>query len=231
MTIPKLKAQIARAGVFLGRLLGFCDRGDRASIGGCTSTAQGAWENFSENPMIPLVCPLTPIGSPLIGNSALETGPLFDWESNLVSSLLMKTFSAKAEEVDRKWWVIDAKDKILGQVAVEAARLLRGKHKPIYTSHVDTGDFVVVINAGQAKLSGTKETKKQYVRYTGWVGGQKSENASTLRARHPERLVEYAVKGMIPRNRLGRQVLKKLKVYAGDSHPHEAQSPQEYAIK
>ena len=150
---------------------------------------------------------------------------------SVLSTLLMKTFSAKAEEVDRQWWVIDAKDKVLGQVAVEAARLLRGKHKPIFTSHVDTGDFVVVINAGKAKLTGNKETMKRYVRYTGWVGGQKVETASTLRARHPERLVEYAVKGMIPRNRLGSQVLKKLKVYADDAHPHEAQSPQEHVIK
>jgi large subunit ribosomal protein L13 len=142
----------------------------------------------------------------------------------------MKTFSAKAQDVERKWWVIDAKDKVLGQVAVDAARLLRGKHKPIFTSHVDTGDFVVVINADKAKLTGNKETMKRYVRYTGWVGGQKIENASSLRARQPQRLVENAVKGMIPHNRLGRQILKKLKVYAGEEHPHEAQGPQEHAI-
>ncbi len=142
----------------------------------------------------------------------------------------MKTFSAKAQDVERKWWVIDAEGKVLGQVAVEAARLLRGKHKPIFTSHVDTGDFVVVVNADKVVLSGKKETMKNYVRYSGWVGGQKIENAKSLRERHPERLVEYAVKGMIPHNRLGRQILKKLKVYAGPAHPHEAQAPQEHAV-
>ncbi len=142
----------------------------------------------------------------------------------------MKTFSAKAQDVERKWWVIDAEGKVLGRVAVEAARLLRGKHKPIFTSHVDTGDFVVVINAEKAVLTGNKENMKQYVRYTGWVGGQKIENARSLRARKPERMIEGAVRGMIPHNRLGRQMMKKLKVYAGAEHPHEAQSPEAYAI-
>jgi large subunit ribosomal protein L13 len=142
----------------------------------------------------------------------------------------MKTFSAKAQDVQRKWWVIDAEGKVLGRVAVEAARLLRGKHKPIFTPHVDTGDFVVVINAEKAVLTGNKETMKRYVRYTGWVGGQKIENARTLRARRPERMMESAVKGMVPHNRLGRQVMKKLKIYAGDNHPHEAQSPEAYAV-
>lgn len=140
----------------------------------------------------------------------------------------MKTFSAKAEEVDRKWWIIDATDKIVGNVAVEAARLLRGKHKPIFTSHVDTGDFVIVINAEKAVFSGNKEDQKLYSRYSGWVGGQKVETPRSVRASHPERLVERAVNGMIPHNRLGRQILKKLKVYAGDQHPHEAQSPEAY---
>lgn len=142
----------------------------------------------------------------------------------------MKTFSAKAQDVERKWWVLDAKGKVLGRVAVEAARLLRGKHKPIFTPHVDTGDFVVVINAGEAVLTGDKEEMKQYVRYTGWVGGKKVENARSLRARKPERLMERAVRGMIPHNRLGRQVMKKLKVYAGEDHPHEAQSPETYSL-
>lgn len=138
----------------------------------------------------------------------------------------MKTFSAKAEEIDRKWWIIDAKDKILGEVAVEAARLLRGKHKPIFTSHIDSGDFVVVINAKQVRLSGNKEDQKLYSRFSGWVGGQKIETPRNVRATHPERLVERAVNGMIPHNRLGRQIIKKLKVYADDQHPHEAQNPQ-----
>ena len=142
----------------------------------------------------------------------------------------MKTFSARAQDVERKWWVIDAEGQVLGRVAVEAARLLRGKHKPIFTSHVDTGDFVVVINADKAVLTGNKENMKQYVRYTGWVGGQKIESARTLRARKPERMVESAVRGMVPHNRLGRQIMKKLKVYAGGEHPHEAQSPEAHAL-
>ncbi len=142
----------------------------------------------------------------------------------------MKTFSAKAQDVERKWWVIDAQGQVLGRVAEQAARLLRGKHKPIFTPHVDTGDFVVVINADKAVLTGNKENMKQYVRHTGWVGGQKVENAKTLRARRPERMMELAVRGMVPHNRLGRQVLKKLKIYASDSHPHEAQSPEVYSL-
>ncbi len=142
----------------------------------------------------------------------------------------MKTFSAKAEEVDRTWWVIDAKDQILGEVAVQAARLLRGKHKPIFTPHVDTGDFVVVINADQVRFSGKKEVEKIYTRYTGYVGNQKVETPRQVRERRPELLVERAVKGMIPHNRLGRQILGKLKVYKGGEHPHEAQDPQPYPL-
>jgi large subunit ribosomal protein L13 len=142
----------------------------------------------------------------------------------------MKTFSAKAEEVDRKWWVIDATDKVLGQVAVEAARLLRGKHKPIFTPHCDTGDFVVVINAEKVKLTGKKELEKVYTRYTGYVGNQKRTSPEKIRESHPERLVEYAVRGMIPHNRLGRQIYSKLKVYTGPEHPHEAQSPEPHAV-
>ncbi|MGY8686896.1 MAG: 50S ribosomal protein L13, partial [Verrucomicrobiales bacterium] len=115
----------------------------------------------------------------------------------------MKTFSAKAQDVERKWWVIDAEGKVLGRVAKEAARLIRGKHKPIFTAHVDTGDFVVVINADKAVLTGNKENMKQYVRFSGWVGGQKIENARTLRSRFPERMIEHAVRGMVPHNRLG----------------------------
>ncbi len=142
----------------------------------------------------------------------------------------MKTFSAKAHEVDRKWYVIDAADKILGQVAVEAAILLRGKKKPIFTPHVDTGDFVVIINADKVRLSGNKETQKIYTRYTGFVGNQKVETPRKLRERRPELLVEYAVKGMIPHNRLGAQILSKLKVYQGTEHPHEAQQPEVYEV-
>ena len=142
----------------------------------------------------------------------------------------MKTFSAKAENVDRKWWVIDAKDQVLGDVAVAAANLLRGKTKPIFTPHVDTGDFVVVINAAEVRVTGKKEEQKTYTRVSGYIGKQKSETVQQLRQRHPELLVEKAVKGMIPHNRLGRAVYRKLKVYAGAEHPHEAQSPQAFAL-
>jgi len=138
----------------------------------------------------------------------------------------MKTFSAKASEVERKWWVIDARDKVLGQVAVKAANLLRGKEKAIFTPHVDTGDFVVVINASKVRLSGKKEEQKSYMSFSGYVGGHKSENVRARRARHPELLVERAVRGMIPHNRLGRALYTKLKVYRGDSHPHAAQKPE-----
>ncbi len=138
----------------------------------------------------------------------------------------MKTFSAKANEVDRKWWLIDAKDQVLGRVAVKAAKLLRGKEKPIFTPHVDTGDFVVVINADKIRVSGKKEEQKSFMSFSGYVGGHKSENVRARRARHPELLVERAIRGMIPHNRLGRAVYRKLKVYRGESHPHAAQQPK-----
>jgi large subunit ribosomal protein L13 len=144
----------------------------------------------------------------------------------LPPSLPMKTFSAKAEQVDRKWWIIDARDQVLGRVAVKAANLLRGKEKAIVTPHVDTGDFVVVINADKVRLTGKKEEQKTFMSFSGFVGGHKSENARARRARHPELLVEHAVRGMIPHNRLGRAVYRKLKVYSGEEHPHAAQQPQ-----
>jgi len=137
----------------------------------------------------------------------------------------MKTFSAKASEVPRKWWIIDAKDQVLGRVAVKAANLLRGKEKPIYTPHVDTGDFVVVINAEHVRLTGKKEEQKSYMSFSGFVGGHKSETVKARRVRHPELIVERAIRGMIPHNRLGRAVYRKLKVYRGDTHPHAAQQP------
>lgn len=142
----------------------------------------------------------------------------------------MKTFSAKPTDVDRKWFVIDAENKVLGQVAVEAARLLRGKHKPIFTSHIDTGDFVVVINADKVRFTGTKEHDKIYTSFSGWVGGQKVETPRMVRKRRPVLLVERAVWGMIPKNRLGRAQYGKLKVYAGTDHPHEAQQPEIHEI-
>ena len=142
----------------------------------------------------------------------------------------MKTFSAKAEEIDRKWFVIDAENKVLGDVAVAAAKLLRGKDKPLFTSHVDCGDFVVVVNADKVKLTGNKEEQKIYTSYSGYVGGQKRENAAKLRERRPELIVERAVNGMVPPNRLGRQIMKTLKVYAGAEHPHDAQNAEAYEL-
>jgi large subunit ribosomal protein L13 len=137
----------------------------------------------------------------------------------------MRTISAKANEVKRNWWVIDAADQVLGRVAAKAANLLRGKEKAIFTPHVDTGDFVVVINADKVRLTGKKETAKSYMSFSGFVGGHKSETVKARRARRPELLVEGAVKGMIPHTRLGRAQITKLKVYAGAAHPHAAQNP------
>ncbi|MEY2598277.1 MAG: ribosomal protein [Verrucomicrobiota bacterium] len=137
----------------------------------------------------------------------------------------MATYSAKEKEVQRRWWVIDAADQVLGRVAVKAANLLRGKEKAIFTSHVDTGDYVVVINAEKVRVTGKKETAKTYMSFSGYVGGHKSESVKQRRARRPELLIQNAVKGMIPHNRLGRSVITKLKVYAGSEHPHQAQSP------
>ena len=137
----------------------------------------------------------------------------------------MRTFSAKANEVQRQWWVIDAADQVLGRVAVKAATLLRGKEKAIYTPHVDTGDFVIVINADKVRVTGKKETDKTYMSFSGFVGGHKTETFKARRERRPELLIEKAVKGMIPHNRLGRSVCTKLKVYKGSEHPHVAQQP------
>ncbi|MGE9270351.1 MAG: 50S ribosomal protein L13, partial [Verrucomicrobiales bacterium] len=133
-------------------------------------------------------------------------------------------------DVERKWYVIDAEDKILGQVAVEAARLLRGKHKAIFTPHIDTGDFVIVINADKVRFSGNKEREKIYTSFSGYVGGQKVETPRMVRKRRPILLIERAVKGMIPKNRLGRAQLGKLKVFAGSEHSHEAQQPEVYEL-
>jgi len=138
---------------------------------------------------------------------------------------MSKTISAKAQEIERKWFVIDAANKVVGNVAEKAAVLLRGKHKPAYTPHIDNGDFVVVINASKAIFTGKKETQKEYTSFSGFMGGHKSETPARRRLRRPELLIETAVKGMIPHNRLGRQIYRKLKVYAGAEHPHAAQQP------
>lgn len=141
----------------------------------------------------------------------------------------MKTFFAKKEQQKPRWYVIDADGQVLGKVAVKAANLLRGKVKPTFTPHVDTGDFVIVVNAEKVVLTGRKETDKKYMTYSQYPGKEKIRSAKQIRARHPEKLIEHAVKGMMPKNRLGRQMITKLKVYAGANHPHAAQKPEPLA--
>ncbi|MBR2783673.1 MAG: 50S ribosomal protein L13 [Firmicutes bacterium] len=138
----------------------------------------------------------------------------------------MATYMAKPAEVEKKWWIIDAADKPLGRVSTEAARILRGKHKPIFTPNIDTGDFVIIINADKALLTGDKLDKKMYYHHSGYPGGLKEMTYRQLMARKPVLAVEKAVKGMLPHNKLGRAQGKKLKVYVGDQHPHAAQKPE-----
>ena len=132
----------------------------------------------------------------------------------------MKTYSAKASDIKREWYLIDASDKILGKLATEVATLLLGKHKPTYSPNLDTGDFVVVINATKIRVTGNKMKQKVYYRHSGYAGGLKSISLEKMMQTHPTRVIEYAVKGMLPHNRLGAKMLKKLKVYAGETHPH-----------
>ena len=143
----------------------------------------------------------------------------------------MKTFSAKEAEVERKWFVVDLEGQTVGRAATQIATLLRGKHKPIYTPHVDTGDFVICVNADKVVFTGGKPSQKIYHRHSGYPGGLKSISAEELLARRPESVIQYAVQGMIPRTKLGRQMLKKLKVYAGPTHNHDAQQPQVYSLQ
>jgi large subunit ribosomal protein L13 len=138
----------------------------------------------------------------------------------------MKTYLPRASDDLRRWHLIDADGAVLGRLAVQVANLLRGRNKPIFTPHMDAGDFVVVINAEKVRLTGKKETDKQYMSYSGYRGGEKYRSVATVRAKHPEELIHRAVKGMVPKNRLGRQLLTKLKVYKGASHPHAAQKPE-----
>lgn len=142
----------------------------------------------------------------------------------------MKTYTAKPETVRREWFLVDAENKTLGRLASEIAKRLRGKHKAEYTPHVDTGDYIVVVNAEKIRVTGNKETDKIYYHHTGYVGSLKSISLDKLRALHPERIIESAVKGMLPRNPLGRSMFKKLKVFAGDKHDHTAQQPQPLEI-
>ena len=138
----------------------------------------------------------------------------------------MKTYTAKAGEVEQGWYVVDAQDKVLGKLAAQIAVRLRGKHKPEYTPHVDTGDYVVVVNAAKVRVTGRKAESKVYYRHSGYPGGLKQTNFAKLRAARPERVLQHAVKGMLPKGPLGYAMLRKLKVYAGGTHPHSAQQPQ-----
>ncbi len=137
----------------------------------------------------------------------------------------MKTYQAKKEEVEHQWYLVDAEGKVLGRLATELAKILRGKNKPIYTPHVDTGDFVIVVNAGKVALTGKKMKDKIYYHHTGYPGGIREISAEKLLAKKPTEMIRIAVKGMLPKNSLGRQMFQKLKVYAGAKHPHEAQKP------
>lgn len=141
------------------------------------------------------------------------------------------TYMAKASDIERKWFVVDADGQTLGRLASEVASILRGKHKPTYTPHVDTGDHVIIINAEKIKLTGKKLSDKIYYRHSGYVGGLKSRTAGEMLSTRPEKMIELAVFGMLPKNKLGRQMAKKLHVYRGSEHPHEAQQPVTYELK
>lgn len=142
----------------------------------------------------------------------------------------MRTYSPKAGEITRKWFVIDAEDLVLGRLSTEAARILRGKHKPVYAPHLDTGDHVIVVNADKVVVTSDKAQKKIIYRHSGYPGGLKSQTFAALHAKKPEEAVRRAIRGMLPKNRLGRQMLTKLKVYAGPNHPHSAQQPEPLEI-
>jgi large subunit ribosomal protein L13 len=138
----------------------------------------------------------------------------------------VKTYTARAEDMEREWFLVNAEGKTLGRLASEIAQVLRGKHKPIYTPHLDCGDYVIVVNAEKVRVTGQKLDQKMYYRHSGYPGGIKSISLRNQLQKHPDRVLQAAVRGMLPKNRLGRRMLKKLKVYAGDSHPHQAQQPK-----
>ena len=148
-----------------------------------------------------------------------------------MNTLSFKTISAKKGSVEKNWWILDADSRVLGRVASEVAKIIRGKHKPSFTPHVDCGDNVIVINAEKIRLTGDKMNSKEYISHSGYPGGQKRLSPKQMLAKKPERIFEYAVRGMLPKNRLGRQLFKNLHVYAGDQHPHEAQNPKVLELK
>jgi len=147
-----------------------------------------------------------------------------------VNTQSYKTVSQKKETVDRKWYIVDADGEVVGRLCSRIAHVLRGKNKPTYTPHVDTGDYVIVINADKIRFTGQKMAQKEYIRHTGYPGGQRVRTAREQMDKHPERIVEAAVRGMMPKNSLGRQMLNKLFVYAGAEHPHQAQKPEEFSF-
>lgn len=142
----------------------------------------------------------------------------------------IKTYTPKPEDIQREWFVIDAKDQTLGRLATQVAQLLRGKHKPIFAPHVDVGDFVIVINADKIRVTGDKLDQKRYYRHSGYPGGLRSRTLRQMLDTFPERVIHSAVRGMLPKNRLGRKTIKKLKIYTGDSHPHQAQQPKVFEL-
>lgn len=142
----------------------------------------------------------------------------------------MKTYTVSADEIERDWWVVDAEDEVLGRLATRVASVLRGKHKPTYSPHLDVGDHVVVVNAEKVRLTGDKEETKTYFRHSGWMGGDKHVPFERMRERRPEYVIERAVQGMLPKTKLGRDMRRKLRVYAGPDHPHEAQTPEPLEI-
>ncbi|WP_408005355.1 50S ribosomal protein L13 [Pseudalkalibacillus berkeleyi] len=143
----------------------------------------------------------------------------------------LRTYMAKPKEVERKWYVVDAAGKTLGRLSTEVASILRGKHKPTFTPHVDTGDNVIILNASKIELTGKKMSDKLYHRHTGHPGGLRTRTAQEMRDTRPEKMLELAVKGMLPKNSLGRKMIKKLHVYAGNEHPHQAQNPEQYELR
>ena len=156
---------------------------------------------------------------------------ILDFQEMLSSPIVeMKTFVAKEHEIEKKWYSIDAEGKTLGRLASEIATLLRGKHKPIFTPHMDAGDYVVVVNADKVVLTGDKLEKKVYYRHSGYVGGLKKTTAKEMLQKRPQNLIRLAVKGMLPKNSLGRRQLAKLKIYAGPDHPHQAQKPEKLEV-
>lgn len=142
----------------------------------------------------------------------------------------MKTYTVKAGEIEREWLLVDAQDQVLGRLATRVASMLRGKHKPTFSTHLDVGDYVIVVNAAGVRLTGRKADQKEYFRHSGYMGGEKFIPFKTMLAKRPERVIELAVKGMLPKNALGRQMLGKLRVYAGPEHPHAPQQPREIEL-